>query len=283
MADTTRRRARWVGLAATMISVIALSMPGEAVALSGDGTTDGGSRCTPLERQKSLILEQRRVLAFLADIRVLRDDADIARLPVPRGGASYGFLSHAFTSIAGMGFSVVNVTRPRPGEPALLLYRANPDATDLTDPWGADFPYELVGWGYASPYAPGVLPDFSADPGLRCLGPKDWFVHERGVHPFDTWQNIPVAPQEAFKGQVAGGPPPTPEECGCAGVPHPRLWDIHFWIGASGVPTISMLNPGEPLPGFDPVIGVGFFYPHPWSLAGPLDKPAPEMVGHHHG
>ncbi|MGH8175679.1 MAG: hypothetical protein ACREV5_05395 [Steroidobacter sp.] len=26
---------------------------------------------------------------------------------------------------------------------------------------------------------------------------------------------------------------------------HPRTWDIHFWIGADGLPTISPENPAD--------------------------------------
>jgi hypothetical protein len=91
---------------------------------------------------------------------------------------------------------------------------------------------------------------------------NDWFVHERSVHPLDTWQNIAVPPVEQFHGQVAGDVPPTAQECDCVvGIPHGRFWDLHLWPGAAGFPTVSMFNPGKPIPGFDALPGIGFFRP----------------------
>jgi hypothetical protein len=61
--------------------------------------------------------------------------------------------------------------------------------------------------------------------------------------------------------------------------PHGRSWDLHVWCSPdciapkSAVPTVSMLNPGTPIPGLDPNVGVSpppnwpdppypsFFYP----------------------
>jgi hypothetical protein len=40
---------------------------------------------------------------------------------------------------------------------------------------------------------------------------------------------------------------------------HPRVWDIHFWIGEDGVPTISLDNPQAPARGL-PLPEGAFFY-----------------------
>lgn len=245
-----------------------------------------GTECSAAERRSSLALEQRRVLKLVKDFRVLRNQADLDRLAQPREGVQFFVLSHRFNSIRGMGFTIVNggqVTGP--GKPAMLLYKPSHKAKNVTDPDGPDFPYELVGWGYAGPYTPGQPPAFPDDPGLRCVRPTDWFVHERSVHPADTWQNIPVPPVEDYPGQDPGSLPPLPDECDppCVGEPHPRIWDLHVWFGANGVPTLSMLNPGKPIPGFDPEVGVGFFYPQLSGCAAPARTAGDSGLHLHHG
>lgn len=232
-------------------------------ALTGT-TSHAGSSCGYVERLRALAAEQRRVLDLVGDLRVLRNQADVDRLavPNPETGTVYSLLPHMYDSMKGSGFTVVNVGMGGPGKPILLLYRPNRTAANVLDPFGADFPYTLVGWGYVSPYVPGQPPVFADDAGLRCLVYKDWLVHERSVHPSDTWQNIVVPPAEQFHGQAAGETPPTAEECNCpVALNHGRFWDVHLWLTGTPVPSVSMLNPGKPIPGFDPVPGVGFFYP----------------------
>lgn len=277
MVHTTRTR--WIWLATVTLGVVAVGAtaivatsgradtPNAVAANADDGASHSGSDCTDSERKQALAQEQRRVLESFADVRVLRTEADLTRLSQFRGDSKYSFPSHAFNSILGMGVAIANVGAPKAGQPHLLLYRPNPDAVSVTDPWGVDLPYELVGWGYGAPYNPQFVPSFGDDPALRCLVPTDWFIHERSVHPNDTWQNIAVPPKEDFPGQVTGGGAPRPEECKpqCVGMPHPRLWDIHFWADPSGVPVVSMLNPGPPIPGFDP--GKAFFHPPKYPSA----------------
>jgi hypothetical protein len=268
MQRTTFGRARLVALATAVVSLAALG--GGCSAGAGAAVVEPEPAalptCTPDERAQALAAEQARVLELLEDVRVLADESDFEVLKRPRGlAASYTIPSHALTSILGMGFSVANAGRVVPGEPHLLFYRPSPDAIDVGDPWGPDFPYELVGWGYGAVYTPGQVPIFPDDPGLRCLELGDWFLHEAGVHPYDTGRYVMVAPEEEYAGQVAA-PPPSLQACGCEGAPHPRLWDIHFWIDGGDVPVVSMLNPGEPIPGWDPE--GAFFYPDPRALDG---------------
>ncbi|WP_213003842.1 hypothetical protein [Winogradskya consettensis] len=292
------RRGRWIGVLTGCAVLIAAAGPAAAVrtAQPSGADTSGhdapaasglvpaqftNSKCTPAERRRTLAAEQRRVLTFFKDFLVLRNEADVARLAEPRDGVQFFVLSHAYNSIRGMGLSIINGGEVSgPGKPAMLLYRPSRGAADVTDPDGPDFPYTLAGWGYAGLYAPGQPPSFAGDPGLRCLTKQDWLVHERSVHPSDTWQNIPVPPEEQWHGQALGAVPPTPDECDtpCVGVGHPRLWDLHLFIGNSGVPAVSMLNPGKPIPGFDPGVGVGFFYPQRYPSTGAV----PPAAGHGH-
>ncbi|MEV4518526.1 hypothetical protein AB0K00_57415 [Dactylosporangium sp. NPDC049525] len=240
------------------------------------------SGCTHIERYRSLALEQRRVLSFMKDFLVLRNEADVERLAQPRDGVQYFVFSHAYNSIRGMGLSIINGGEyTGPGKPAMLLYRPNGKAKNVTDPNGADFPYTLAGWGYAGMYMPGQPPSYPDDPGLSCLTKQDWLVHERSVHPADTWANIPAPPQEAWHGAAAGAIPPTAEECGCpVGMTHPRLWDLHLFASITGAATVSMLNPGRPMPGFDPQVGFGFFYPDQYPSA-TVPAGVDPHAGHH--
>lgn len=260
--------------------------PGQLHAASSATTDRARTGCGHFQRVWSLALEQQRVLKFLKDFLVIRNDADLARLGEPREGALYAIHSHEFANIRGMGFSIVNGAGGGPGMPTLLMYRPSPKAKDVVDPHGPDYPYELAGWGYAGPYTPGVAPPWiTSDPLLKCVYYGEWFVHERSVHPFDTWQNIPVPPVEDFPGQVPAGTAPTPDECtpACIGASHPRLWDLHLWTGKLGVPTVSMLNPGPLLRGFDPVVGVGFFYSQaPQVVQPPSGAPAAAVAPNTH-
>lgn len=270
MAPMNRLRAggRAAAILVSLLALMLSSVP--ATAHNGGRGREGphtGSSCTPKQTRHALALEQRRVLKLVGEFWILRDQDDLERLavPDPETGAEYSALAHMFASMGGNGFTVVNIAGGlgslTPGQPTLLNYRPSRHADDVTDPFGPDFPYVLAGWAYGSPYVPGQPPAFTGDPGLRCLRKAQWFVHERGVHPADTWQFIPVPPEEDFHGQVAGDVPPTAEECQCeVGIPHIRFWDIHLWLG-SWTPTVSMLNPGRPIPGFDPLPGVGFFFP----------------------
>lgn len=252
-----------VGLLATT----ALAVPASAVSESqskNESARQGTSACTTVESRHARALEQARVLELLKDHRTLRNQADFDRLaaPNPETGDFYFLLPHMFASMKGIGLTIVNAGGGGPGHPTLLFYEPTADkSTDLIDAFGADYPYELVGWGYVSPYTPGQVPTWWAnDPGLRCLKNTDWLIHERSVHPSDTWLNIAVPPAEEWAGQAAGETAPTAAECSCpVGLNHGRFWDVHLWISPSGTPSVSMSNPGRLTGGFDP--GTGFFYP----------------------
>lgn len=73
-----------------------------------------------------------------------------------------------------------------------------------------------------------------------------------------------MPPEESWHGEDPAAEQPLPSDCEpapCpAGFPHGRLWDIHFWLGGDGVASVSMLSPAS-IPGFDPEVGVAFFYP----------------------
>lgn len=157
-----------------------------------------------------------------------------------------------------MGWAVVNTGEIGLGKPDVLLYQPAGGA-DVTDPYEADFPYTLRGWAYARPYDPDDPPNLLGP----CVSSDEWFVHERGVHPSDDWSHFSVPPEEHEHGEAPGHDLPLPTECAppCpVGFPHGRLWDIHLWLGEEAA-SISMTNPGEPIPGFQVDIERDFFYP----------------------
>ncbi|MFF3313673.1 hypothetical protein [Streptomyces sp. NPDC002952] len=256
-----------------------------------DGNSFSTSTATASSPTKSF--DEARVRKLLAGHLVLRNQADVDAMAttgatVP-GQKTYDMLPHKFASMRGAGLTLLNLNQPMtPGMPTLLMYR--PANGDVIEPDHGDFPYELAGWGYAGPYTPGAAPAFHSDQGLKCLQASDWFVHERSVHPSDTWQNLPFPPHEAYHGQVDGGPPPGTAECGCpVGMAHPRMWDTHIWLNETeNTATVSMLNPGIPIPGFDPGVGKGFFYPEgPVTATAPSastnsQPPAANHTAHHH-
>jgi hypothetical protein len=225
--------------------------------------------CTQAQSVAALKYEQARILQELAPFRVLENPEKLAALAFPNAvtGVSYSILTHMYDPLGGMGFTVASLQglsggQPVAGQPTLLLYRPNPAARDVTDPSKPAFPYTLVGWGYTAPYDPGHTPTFGSDPGLKCIRPSQWLVHERGVHPGNTWQFMPLPPKESWHGQAAGQTIPTAAECHCViGMTHPRVWDLHIFLGSNGIPTVSMFNPGTPIPGFNVGGGVAFFYP----------------------
>jgi hypothetical protein len=257
---------------AAAVGVAALTAPAAANAAGGTGSqpariTHNGTACTPWERLSTLAVEQHRVLKLLKGFRVLRNQDDLTRLGKlnPTTGTQFAVLPHMYNSMKGIGMTVVNDGKQGPGLPTLLFYRPDPWAKNVTQPFVPNFPYRLVGWGYVSPYTPGQAPAYPGDPGLRCIKPSDSFIHERSVHPADTWQNITVPPPEQWHGQVADNDPPTAAECNCViGLTHGRFWDTHLFLTGTPFPQVSMFNPGWPIPGFDAVVGKGFFYPaHP--------------------
>ena len=253
--------ARLLGLGGALILVLA-AVPDASLAQ----TATRGS-CSVSQRQRAFSADQRSVLRRVGDLTTLHGVADLARL----ASIGYSIPPHQFVSFRGMGVAFLDPTTlasllpgqdPEPWHPALLLYRPGPKAKDATDPRGPDFPYTLAGWAYI---------DFSyrwaqAPTSVPCLARSDWFVHERGIHPFADGGFIAVPPTENFHGQADRTDPPPPfvaSQPGRAGVPHPRAWDTHIWLDGGAVPMPSMLNPGTLIPGIDPQVGVAFFYPPP--------------------
>lgn len=264
------RRRELALMGAGMLIVAACS--GSAFALSKNNVTSSGAApvaCTQAQTVASLKYEQARILKELAPFRVLENPLSLSALayPNPVTGASYSILTHMYNSLGGMGFTVsslqgLSAGQPVAGEPTLLLFRPNPKDGPPTDASKPDFPYTLVGWGYTAPYVPGQPPSFGNDPGLKCIKPSQWLVHERGVHPASNWQFIALPPKESWHGESAGQTIPTAAECHCVmGMDHTRVWDLHIFLGANGIPTVSMFNPGAPIPGFNVGGGVAFFYP----------------------
>lgn len=234
--------------------------PPEAAASSG---TDDAS-CDPTKRRELLAAEQRAVLDLVGDLTTLRDHHDLAAL----AAVGYKDYDHHFVSFAGQGLAILDFTRfadVRPGNPSFLLYEPSPDADDVTDIEGPDFPYSLAGWGYAGPnYSYNrekQEPVWPHELDRLCLGAGDWFVHERGIHPSDTGGMHSVPPEEQEHGHASGDSFPIPGIEGPVGFPHPRIWDIHLWLGPDGVPSISILNPGKCIPGIPSDVGVAWFHP----------------------
>jgi hypothetical protein len=161
--------------------------------------------CTEQQRKADLRDEQTVVLDLVShygpgagqNLTTLDGPEDMSALAQGdlESGTVYRLYDHAFVSFEGMGMAmaIINIgdngtdstdpTRRRPGKPDLLLYAPNQESSDPTDPYGADFPYELAGWAYSPAYVPSEHPTFLGD----CITRVDWFVHERGIHPADTW------------------------------------------------------------------------------------------------
>jgi len=212
------------------------------------GSADG-TGCTPSQRRAALAEDQRVILAKLGDLVTLRNQADAKRL----AKIGYAGYAHWQTSLAGIGVTVMgdlmHQTADRPG---MLMYRPRPGAPNGPHD-GFDFPYRLAGWGYPGPY------DWHQHPTtlLPCVGRAEWFIHERGIHLYDTGGFLPTPPKEAVRGTAAGADFPktkSPDQS------HPRSWDIHVWLTGSGVPTTGIHNPGTPIPGLD-LPAPSFFHP----------------------
>jgi len=131
---------------------------------------------------------------------------------------------------------------PVSGQPNLLLMQPSTTVAGRPDlaPLGATF--TLLGWAYAVNLStvPGPFP-----PDVGCFPLHEWFFHEAGVHTLD------------------GGFTPS---FGAPGVEHDRLWDVHVWSRASGLPELGILNvtgaggATTPGAGFDAPAG-SFFHP----------------------
>lgn len=277
-------------------------MAGVLAAAGGLGPAAGSSsarqqvqRCDDRGRDAELLAAEAGILTllddpFLGDLTRLDDEADLARL----AALGYGLYDHQQVSFRGMGWAVVEssgaeITAVRP---LVLLYAPTVPLPPLTvtEPRdGFDFPYRLAGWAY-SPQGRYDLRQSPAIPGLSCIERREWFVHERGFHPFSDGGMRPVPPSEETDGQTPHGTSfgedikPLATQMLPGDIPHPRVWDLHMWR-TSGVPVVSMLNPGLPLPGVDPGVDsfppAFFFPPRIADLSVvQLDWPDPAELGH---
>lgn len=226
-------RSRLTFAAVVLLTVTTFSGNWEAAGAADEASSRA---CSARERTEALRKEQERVLALVGEHSTLEGPGDLARLAQrnPYSEPVYNFYPHQYASINGMGFALFNTGKKGVGRPDLLLYAPAP-AKDVTDPYGPDFPYTLAGWGYLRDYDPKQHPkdeDVDEDTDVpQCLVREDWFVHERSIHPADSWQNAPAPPDEHGHGQAFGNEPIQPTDCTpspCpAGVPHPRFWDTH--------------------------------------------------------
>jgi hypothetical protein len=182
--------------------------------------------CTPEERREALRASQAAVLRVAP-----REVGSLEEAVKPGGRLSGWRLSHGLVVIDGAGAVAVDDIKAKDPMPPLLLYE--PSATSSPADWldfeKPDGPYRLVGWGEIAPYSPGSSP-----PPLRCIAKSEWFVHEAGWHRMDGGMRL--TPE-------ATGVPPDSEQEGRDYFWHPRAWDIHFWVGTDGVPTVSFHNP----------------------------------------
>jgi hypothetical protein len=171
---------------------------------------------------------------------------------------SKGYLpSHGFVSFNGNGVTFAKVASmdgpPRIGEPQVLMYAPTPgNISGLSEPFVADNPYTLIGWGYTSLYRPGEIPFFF------CFPAESWFVHEAGWHTPDGLFDA-TPPPESTRG-AADAPESSPVPG--IGAWHTRFWDIHLWVNrAGGVPAIGLVNPAGTPTGGRPLPGDAFFTP----------------------
>jgi hypothetical protein len=181
--------------------------------------------CTPEQREAVLRELQQTVLSsFPHQLESLSEALKVG------GPLESWHLSHGLVVMANSG--AVSVGIRRPGTLPQLLFYA-PSSSSRPENWldfdGPDGPYRLIGWGNLVPYQVASIP-----PSRPCIDAKEWFVHEAGWHMMDGSMIVtPGAREEPVRAE--------------SDVPvlywHPQLWDIHFWIGTDGLPTISPANP----------------------------------------
>ncbi|MDP8931111.1 MAG: DUF11 domain-containing protein [Actinomycetota bacterium] len=269
-------------------------LTGVLAVLSLPDARSAGSECTPEDRAGQLTQAQQGVLGMLGTLTTLNNEVDLAAL----AGLGYDFYDHQQVSFKGMGWPVVNPDGNSANRPFVLLYAPTPPEppATVTHPRdGFDFPYTLAGWAYSPPdrynfESPPTIPD------LECIGREEWFVHERGIHPFETGGMTPLPPPEELDGDTPHGTSygqdirPLLTQMAPGDFPHPRIWDLHVWLDGDNVPTVSMLNPGDPIPGINPDNGVSpppdgdypaFYYPLRVAdlSVQQVDQPDPARLG----
>ena len=185
--------------------------------------------CTPDERREALRGLQDQVLQFAPP------QLDSLQHALQPNGPLAGWrLPHGHVVMAHTGAVPVGNGRAKDPLPQLLQYApsASSSPADWLDFDGPDGPYRLIGWAYLVPSQPGSHP-----PIRRCIAASEWFIHDAGWHLKDG--GMLVTPGALTE-------PPRPQlDVGIHSWHHP-WWDIHFWIGEDGVPTISFANPKAP-------------------------------------
>jgi hypothetical protein len=206
--------------------------------------------CTPDQRAGVLRSLQAQVLQWAPQ----QVDSLVA---ATQGGLLEGWrLSHGHVALAGSGAVAVDNPKTAPPMPQVLLYAPSPQSSPANwlDFDGPDGPYRLVGWAYLAPFEPG-----SGPPALPCILPGEWFVHEAGWHLRNGGMLLtPDASTEPSRPPVEAG----------IYFWHPRVWDIHFWIGPHA-PAVAFEYPRNPGGGL--CLPEGAFY----SLANGRKEPIP--------
>ena len=211
--------------------------------------------CTEEERTEALRAIQAEVLAGVPSEVPSLEEA------VKPGGVLEGWrLSHGLVVLAGSGGVAVDNIEAEYPRPQVLIYApaAGSDPSEWLDFAGDNGPYRLAGWAYFAPYEEGSSPPEH----VRCTDPSEWFVHEAGWHLMDGGMLLTEG--------AAQPPPPPAEPAGYFW--HPRGWDIHFWRGDDGVPTISFHNPRAPAAGVRLPEGA-FYYLRDGERVLPPDPP----------
>lgn len=222
-----------------------------------DGVPDYMDANSPAAFNTVMVQDEARVRTFLGGLTQVSTVAGITAL-----GVKGYFPGHNFNSFQGLGVAFTRDLNLNDlsefGRPDILYYA--PDLTpnifgnppDVTDAFG-DYPYRLIGWGYAEIYDPTHVPSFAGFPA------DAWGVHEAGFHNIIGGTFTPTPPA----GDVPkGSKPMNVRPSGNVGTPwHERLWSIHFWSNTTsgGAPKSSVFEPfGRNLPGFSTGSAVGF-------------------------
>jgi hypothetical protein len=233
MTSKTARRYGIAGSALISLSVFGCSSVRSELAPAESAVREAS--CTAEQRAETFRTWQAQVFE-----RAPQQVAALDQAVAPSGELEGWRLSHGLVVLQGAGGVAVDNVRATDPMPQLLVYEPSPASTaaDWLDHDGADGPYRLVGWAHLAPYLPGSRP-----PSRPCVAASEWLVHEAGFHLMDGGMLLTAnATSEPAR-------PAVPVHFW-----HPRVWDLHVWAGADGVPAVAFANPnaregGVRLPG----------------------------------